>query len=141
MVWAIVIILLVFTCLFGWLFNRLMRNDHDFLAIGSAIVAIIFGVCTVFSAINFIAYVDHIHAPQIRIERHIEERAVYGTMLAEIGTLLSQDVTASDTYFQIYDNVINFNQRVRECEKYMGTCWEGVLCDPSYAGLTTIPLN
>ena len=62
-------------------------------------------------------------------------------MLGEIGFLMENDVTASDTYMSIYNEVVAFNRNVREANAWTGTMWEGILCDPSYAELDVIPLN
>ena len=124
-----------------WGMARLMDHGHEFLGAVSLSMAIIFAIIGICGVINAISYTDYLLNPEAHIEKHVEQRTVYVTMLNEISSLMQQDVTASDTYMEIYNKVITFNSYVRECEKWGGTWLEGLFCDPGYTGLEIIPLN
>lgn len=118
-----------------------IERDRGLLLGLGAGLCIIFAILTLAFTIMAIDYTDYLLNVDSRMEEQAEKRAVYVTMLSEIGTLMSQDVTASDTYFGIYDKVLSFNSSVRRCQQWNNTIFEGLLCDPTYTGLEIIPLN
>lgn len=118
-----------------------IERDRGLLLGLGAGLCIIFAILTLAFTIMAIDYTDYLLSTDSRMEEQVEKRAVYVTMLNEVGTLMSQDVTASDTYFSIYDKVLSFNSSVRRCQQWNNTIFEGLLCDPTYAGLEIIPLN
>lgn len=141
MVYIIPIVSIIVCMLLFWLGLKLFNQNCVF---GSVIVIIfvgIFAIVVLMSSINTAIYVNYKINEAARIEWRIEERNVLTTMLGEIGFLMENDVTASDTYMSIYNKVIAFNRSVREANTWTGTMWEGILCDPSYAELDVIPLN
>lgn len=117
--------------------------DHDYMFLGAICIGltVAMAIISIASVINAVDYTGYLLNTEARTEAQVEKRAVYVTMLSEVGALMEQDVTASDTYFEIYDKIVNFNQSVRSYERWGGTWAEGILCDPTYKNLEIIPLN
>lgn len=141
MVYIIPIVCVIICAFLFWLGSKLFDKDRVFRAVIALIFAAIFAIITLVSFINAIAYIDYKVYETALVEERVEKLNVLTTMLGEINYLIEKDVTASDTYMTIYNEVIAFNRHVREANKWTGTMWEGILCDPSYAGLDIIPLN
>lgn len=141
MVYIIPIVCIIICAFLFWLSSKLFDKDRVFRAVIALIFAAIFAITTLASFINAVAYIDYKVHETARVEERVEKLNVLTTMLGEISYLIEKDVTASDTYMNIYNEVITFNRRVREANTWTGTIWEGILCDPSYAGLDIIPLN
>lgn len=141
MVYIIPIISIIVCAFLFWLGSKLFNQERIFVSVIATIFAVIFAIVVLVSTINAAAYVDYKVNEAARVEWRIEERNVLTTMLGEISFLMENDVTASDTYMSIYDEVVAFNRNVREANAWTGTMWEGILCDPSYAELDVIPLN
>jgi hypothetical protein len=141
MVYIIPIVSIIVCALLFWLGSKLFDRDCVFRSVIVTIFAVIFAIAVLVSSINAALYVDYKANEEARMEWRIEERNVLTTMLGDIGSLMESDVTASNTYMSIYNEVIAFNRNVREANTWTGTMWEGILCDPSYAELDIIPLN
>lgn len=141
MVYIIPIVCVIICAFLFWLGSKLFDKDRVFRAVIALIFAAIFAIITLASFINAVAYIDYKVYETALIEERVEKLNVFTTMLGEISYLIKNDVTASDTYMTIYNEVIAFNRHVREANTWTGTIWEGILCDPSYAGLDIIPLN
>ena len=141
MVYIIPIIYVIVCAFLFWLGSKLFDKDRVFRAVIALIFAAIFAIITLASFINAVAYIDYKIYETALVEERVEKLNVLTTMLGEISYLIEKDVTASDTYMTIYNEVIAFNRHVREANTWTGTIWEGILCDPSYAGLDIIPLN
>lgn len=121
--------------------GRGIERDRGLLLGLGAGLCIIFAILTLAFAIMAIDYTDYLLNVDSRMEAQAEKRAVYVTMLSEVSTLMSQDVTASNTYFDIYDKVLSFNSSARRYQQWGNTIFEGLLCNPTYKGLEIIPLN
>lgn len=141
MVYIIPIVCVIICAFLFWLGSKLFDKDRVFRAVIALIFAAIFATITLASFINAVAYIDYKVYETALVEERVEKLNVLTTMLGEISYLIKNDVTASDTYMTIYNEVITFNRHVREANAWTGTIWEGILCDPSYAGLDVIPLN
>ena len=141
MVYILPILGIIVCAFLFWIGSKCFDNDTMFGAIVATIVAVIIAIGSLVGTINMFCYMDYKANELARIEMRIEERNVLNTMVGEIGTMMENDVTASSTYLTIYENVVNFNTNIREADTWTGTIWEGILCDPSYAGLDVIPLN
>ena len=141
MVYIIPIVCIIICAFLFWLSSKLFDKDRVFRAVITLIFAAIFAITTLASFINAVAYIDYKVHETARVEERVEKLNVLTTMLGEISYLIEKDVTASDTYMNIYNEVITFNRNVREANTWTGTIWKGFLCDPSYAGLDIIPLN
>jgi hypothetical protein len=141
MVYIIPVVSIIVCALLFWLGSKLFDRDCVFRSVIVTIFAVIFAIAVLISSINAVIYVDYKVNEETRAEWRIEERNVLTTMLGEIGSLMENDVTASNTYMSIYNEVIAFNKNIREANTWTGTMWEGILCDPSYAELDIIPLN
>lgn len=141
MVYIIPIVCVIICAFLFWLGSKLFDKDRVFRAVIALIFAVIFAIITLASFINAVAYIDYKVYETTLVEERVEKLNALTTMLGEINYLIENDVTASDTYMTIYNEVITFNRHVREANTWTGTIWEGILCDPSYAGLDIIPLN
>ena len=141
MVYIIPIVCVIICAFLFWLGSKLFDKDRVFRAVIALIFAAIFAITTLASFINAVAYIDYKIYETALIEERVEKLNVLTTMLGQISSLIEKDVTASDTYLTIYNEVITFNRYVREANTWTGTIWEAFLCDPSYAGLDIIPLN
>ena len=141
MVYIIPIICIIICAFLFWLGSKLFDKDRVFRAVIALIFAAIFTITTIALFINAVAYIDYKVYETALVEERVEKLNVLTTMLGEISYLIENDVTASDTYMTIYNEIITFNRHVREANTWTGTMWEGILCDPSYAGLDIIPLN
>lgn len=141
MVYIIPVVCIIVCALLFWLGSKLFDRDCVFRSVIVTIFAVIFAIAVLVSSINAALYVDYKANEEARMEWRLEERNVLTTMLGEIGSLMENDMTASNTYMSIYNEVIAFNRNVREANTWTGTMWEGILCDPSYAELDIIPLN
>lgn len=141
MVYIIPIVCIIICAFLFWLGSKLFDKDRVFRAVIALIFAAIFAITTLASFINAVSYIDYKVHETARVEERVEKLNVLTTMLGEISYLIEKDVTTSDTYMTIYNEVIAFNRHVREANTWTGTIWEGFLCDPSYAGLDIIPLN
>lgn len=141
MVYIIPIVCVIICAFLFWLGSKLFDKDRVFRAVIALIFAAIFAIITLASFINAVAYIDYKIYETALVEERVEKLNVLTIMLREISYLIENDVTASDTYMTIYNEVITFNRHVREANTWTGTMWEGILCDPSYAGLDIIPLN
>ena len=141
MVYIIPIVCVIICAFLFWLGSKLFDKDRVFRAVIALIFAAIFAIITLASFINAVAYIDYKVYETALIEERVEKLNVLTTMLGEISYLIENDVTASDTYMTIYNEVITFKRHVREANTWTGTIWEGFLCDPSYAGLDIISLN
>lgn len=124
-----------------WTMGKAIERDRDMLMGMGAGLCIVFAILTLIFTIMAVDYTDYLLNVDSRMEEQVEKRAVYVTMLSEVGTLMNQDVTASDTYFDIYDKVLSFNASVRRYQQWGNTIFEGLLCDPTYKNLEIIPIN
>lgn len=124
-----------------WTMGKSIERDRNMLVGVGAGLCIVFAILTIAFIIMAVDYTDYLFNVESRMEEQAEKRTVYVTMLSEISTLMSQDVTASDTYFDIYDKVLSFNASVRRYQRWGNTIFEGLLCDPTYKNLEIIPLN
>ena len=141
MVYILPILGIIVCAFLFWIGSKCFDNDTMFGAIVATVVAVIIAIGSLIGTINMFCYMDYKANESARIEMRVEERNVLNTMVGEIGTMMENDVTASSTYLTIYENVVNFNTNIREADTWADTIWEGILCDPSYAGLDVIPLN
>lgn len=124
-----------------WTMSKAIERDRGMLMGVGVGLCIVFAILTLAFTITAIDYTDYLLNANSRMEAQAEKRAVYVTMLNEVSTIMNQDVTASDTYFDIYDKVLSFNSSVRRCQQWGNTIFEGLLCDPTYKNLEIIPLN
>ena len=141
MVYIIPVICILSATILVWIGGKALNREK----ILTSIIAILLGAIMVVASLAFCGnayyYIDYKANEATRQEWRIEERTVLTTMLSEITVLMEHDVTASNTYMEIYNSVLDFNRNVREANTWGDTMWEGILCDPSYAELSVIELN
>ena len=110
------------------------------------IAAVILGICATFGTIGFTLnacdYGDYLINPEIRIEATEEKRDSLIQLLSSYNLMMENDVNASDAYMTIHQDVLEFNDAVRRADKWQGNWWvEGWLYDPTYVGVSVIPIN
>lgn len=138
---AVVVAIVAIACfiLFAWALD----NDCNLLAFpsfGVGVVAAIVGVVLVVNAISWTLCVANIDACRADVSAR-------GVVYAELARdyeqiLMPNDVTAADTYMDIYREILSYNKEVRKADKWENTWWaEGLLYDPSYTEAEIIPIN
>lgn len=138
----IIVILFIIACAFlFWAANKAANNDYDFIEAVCLTSAVCMIVMIIFATANAFFYGSYLANTEAYNAQAIEERVVYEEMLNRIPNLIEQDVTASNSYLEIYNKVIDFNMQVNKANKWTDTWAEGILCDPRYKGLEIIPLN
>ena len=118
MVYIIPIVCIIICAFLFWLGSKLFDKDRVFRAVIALIFAAIFAIITLASFINAVAYIDYKIYETALIEERVEKLNVLTTMLGEISYLIEKDVTASDTYMTIYNEVITFNRHIREANTW-----------------------
>lgn len=77
--------------------------------------------------------------------RHVQlenTRNVLISVYEKYERLTDTDVTASTSYYQVYSDIINFNNEVIAAQTYGGqSFWAYVFYDPAYEGIRLIPLE
>ena len=143
MPWVIFLVSIVFIALGLCLIKALSESYHEYATIFAGFVEGIIGVISLLLlvvAINWSGYVTNIDN---RRECVIEKGIVYTEMLDKYQTMLMpQDLTASDSYLELYSEILNYNNEVRNAKKWNEVWWaEGILYDPAYLGVELIPIN
>ena len=141
MVYIVPVVCILSATILIWIGGKAFNREKILTSIVALLLGAVMAVASLATCCNAYYYIDYKANEATRQEWRIEERTVLTTMLAEITGLMEQDVTASRTYMEIYNEVLSFNRNVREANTWGGTMWEGILCDPSYAELDVIPLN
>lgn len=141
MVYVIPVVCILFSAILLWIGSKAFNRERILISVITFLLGAIMAITSLAFCGNAYCYIDYKANEGIRQDWRIEERTVLVTMLSDIGTLMENDITASDTYLTIYKETVEFNKNVREANTWGGTIWEGILCDPSYAELDVIPLN
>ena len=143
MPWAIFLVSVVLIALGICLIKALSESYHEYATIFACfaegiicVISLLLLVC----AINWSATVSNIDN---RREYIIEKGIVYAEMLDKYQTvLMPQDLTASDSYLELYSKILNYNNEIRNAEKWYNVWWaEGILYDPAYIGVDPIPIK
>ena len=143
MPWVIFFVFIVLIVLGLCLIKALSESYHEYATIfacfAEGIICVI-SLLLLISAINWSGYVTNIDN---RRECVIEKGIVYTEMFDKYQTvLMPQDLTASDSYLELYSKILNYNNEIRNAEKWNGVWWaEGILYDPAYIGVEPIPIN
>lgn len=143
MTWIITVILIIITAGFFAFSAHADWNDWGFLAISSLIIGMICAIISIVMIINAISWtycVVNIEASQADVQAR---GTVYAKLLEDYEEILMpNDVTAADSYVELYEKVLSYNNSVRKAEKWDGVWWaSGLLYDPAYVGAKTIPIN
>lgn len=113
----------------------------------TSFIAITFAALFIISSIGFGInagiYLIVNHNMEAYHTQKIETRDSYIALLNKYDTLTAQDKTASDSYFTLYEKIIDFNQEVRMAQnnKERAFWTEGLLYDPSYLNIDIIPIE
>ena len=143
MPWVIFIAALILIALICYIVTVLEKHCYNFAAFCTGIVGIIMcfiSFILLIGALNWTAYVANIESRRAYV---IEKGAVYTEMLDKYQTtLMPQDLTASDSYLELYSNILDYNQEVRNAKKWKDSWWaEAIFYDPAYVGVKEIPIN
>ena len=141
MVYIIPVICILSATILIWIGGKALNREKILTSVISLLLGAIMVMASLATCVNAYYYIDYKANETTRQEWRIEEQTVLTTMLSEITALMEHDVTASNTYMEIYNSVLDFNRNVREANTWGDTMWEGILCDPSYAELSVIELN
>lgn len=92
--------------------------------------------------VNSIAYINTSANLEAIQEHNRVQGAVYGTLIQNYDEMRTRDVTASETYMKLYDEIISFNKAVAKAEKWGDTWWaEGLFYDPGYLNVERVDLT
>lgn len=143
MPWVVFLVSIILIALGLCLINALSESCHEYATIFACFVEGILGVISLLllvCAINWSATVGNIDNRRAYI---IEKGIVYTEMLDKYQTMLMpQDLTASDSYLDLYSKILEYNKEIRDAEKWNDVWWaEGMLYDPAYLGVEPIPIN
>ena len=143
MPWVIFITVLIFIALICYIVTVLEKHCYNFAAFCTGIIGIVMcfiSLILLIGALNWTAYVANIESRRAYV---IEKGAVYAEMLDKYQTtLMPQDLTASDSYLELYSNILDYNQEVRNAKKWKDSWWaEAIFYDPAYVGAKEIPIN
>ena len=138
---AVVVAIVAIACflLFAWALD----NDCNLLAFPSFGIGAISAIVCVVLVINAICWTTCI----TNIEAYRADVAARGVVYEELARdyeeiLMPNDVTAADTYMDIYREILSYNKEVRKADKWEDTWWaEGLLYDPSYTEAEVIPIT
>jgi hypothetical protein len=121
------------------------RGYEDFNPIGiiALFVGIIFLVCGIVATCTTVNTVV-VKGRTVEM-RHVQlenTRNVLISVYEKYERLTDTDVTASTSYYQVYSDIINFNNEVIAAQTYGGqSFWAYVFYDPAYEGIRLIPLE
>ena len=143
MPWVIFIAALILIALICYIITVLEKHYYTFAAFCTGIVGIVMcfiSFILLIGALNWTAYVANIESRRAYV---IEKGAVYAEMLDKYQTvLMPQDLTASDSYLELYSNILDYNQEVRNAKKWKDSWWaEAIFYDPAYVEAKEIPIN
>ena len=92
--------------------------------------------------INSIAYINTSANLDAFQQENRVQSAVYSTLLVNYNEMRKNDVTASETYMKLYDDILHFNRECEKAQKWEGKWWaEGIFYDPSYLGVEPVELT
>ena len=143
MPWIIAIVVAIVAIVCFLLFSWALDNDCHLLAFPSFGVGAVSGIICIVLVINAICWTTCV----TNIEACRADVAARGIVYAELARdyeeiLMPNDVTAADTYMDIYREILSYNKEVRKADKWENTWWaEGLLYDPSYTEAEVIPIT
>lgn len=101
----------------------------------SLVLAVILAFCSI-ASVNVMANLDALQ------QENRVQGAVYSTLLVNYDEMRRNDVTASETYMKLYDDILHFNRECEKAQKWEGEWWvEGIFYDPSYLGVEPVELT
>ena len=112
------------------------------LEIPAIITAGVFIIPLIVLIINSIDYI-YTSANLEAIQEHNQVQSViYGTLIQDYNEMRTRDVTASETYMKLYDEIIDFNKEVAKAEKWKDIWWaEGLFYNPGYLNVKSVDLT
>lgn len=109
----------------------------------AVILVVVFSLTAIVFGINAGYYlVVNSNMEVYRVEK-IEMRDSYVALLDKYDNLVKQDITASDSYLDVYNKIVDFNKEVRlaQANKDRAFWAEGLFYDPSYINIEPIELK
>lgn len=143
MPWIIAIVVAIVAIAAFIAFSWALDEEIKLLAFPSfavGVVGAIIAVVLVIKALCWTCCIANIEACRADVNAR-------GIVYAELARdyeqiLMPNDVTAADTYMDIYREILSYNKEVRKANRWENTWWaEGLLYDPSYTEAEIIPIN
>ena len=129
---GLIIILILFIGLCGFLSKRFEFSSCDLLAqiFGTfvGIALIFFIVCGIITQAN----------KQVNYQTKLETRERYVELYNKYNQLSSNDVTASDSYKDIVNDIIDFNDDIRSAKKWSNTFMMGIYYNDKYVDIPLV---
>lgn len=140
-IWFAVIVVLL--CVgFWWLFTWAAYNDYVAVGIPAICLAVVLSIVSVFGVFNAIAFVSAKTTMDAQLAYRQEQRIMYMDALSAYQELRGQDVTGSESYLNLYKEILDFNKSCDKAERYKGEWYaEGLLYDPTFIGIDPVPLR
>lgn len=143
MPWIIAIVVAIIAIAAFVAFSWALDEEIKLLAFPSFAVGVVAAIVAVVLTINALCWTCCI----ANIEACRADVNARGIVYAELARdyeqiLMPNDVTAADTYMDIYQKILSYNKEVRKADKWEGVWWaEGLLYDPSYTEAEVIPIS
>lgn len=143
MPWIIAIVVAIIAIAAFVAFQWALDEEIKLLAFPSFAVGAVAAFVTVGLVINAICWTTCM----ANIEASRADVNARGIVYAELARdyeqiLMPNDVTAADTYMDIYREILSYNKEVRKADKWEDVWWaEGLLYDPSYTEAEVIPIS
>lgn len=140
-IWFAVIVVLICAGLW-WLFCWAAYNDYIAVGIPAVCLAVVMSFVSVFGIINACAFVGANATMDSQLAYRQEQRIMYMDALSAYQELRGQDVTGSETYLNLYKEILSFNRSCDKADRYGDKWWaEGLFYDPTYVGIDPVPLR
>lgn len=143
MPWIIAIVVAIIAIAAFIAFSWALDEEIKLLAFPSFAVGVVAAIVAVVLVINAICWTTCV----ANIEAYRADVNARGVVYADLARdyeqiLMPNDVTAADTYMDIYREILSYNKEVRKANKWEGVWWaEGLLYDPSYTEAELIPIS
>lgn len=140
-IWFAIIVVLI--CAGLWvLFCWSAYNDYVAVGIPAVCLAVVMSFVSVFGIINAFAFVNANTTMDSQLAYRQEQRIMYMDALSAYQELRGQDVTGSETYLNLYKEILSFNRACDKADRYNDKWWaEGLFYDPTYVGIDPVPLR
>ena len=143
MPWIIAIVVAIIAIAAFLAFSWALDKEIKLLAFPSFAIGVVAAIVAVVLTINALCWTCCI----ANIEACRADVNARGIVYAELARdyeeiLMPNDVTAADTYMDIYRELLSYNKEVRKADKWEDVWWaEGLLYDPSYTEAEAIPIS
>lgn len=140
-IWFAVIVVLLCAGFWG-LFCWSAYKDYIAVGIPAVTLAVLLSLVSVFGVINAFAFVNANATMDSQLVYRQEQRIMYMDALSAYQELRGKDVTGSETYLNLYKEILDFNRACDKADRYNSKWWaEGLFYDPTYIGIDPVPLR